>query len=147
MLTWLLSDIVSLRVHISQYCKGVPLLTQRILPLAIFYNFPAIGGKRGCSSSVWICDLFPWTLKRFMAVLYTHLRAHETGRNLVCRLLLEKKNHILLDLLTRLLWDNLRPLALCRLCLLISISPSHKSYSFPLLSLTLPSINIIESHT
>ena len=28
-------------------------------------------------------------------VSYTHLRAHETGRNLVCRLLLEKKkNHI-----------------------------------------------------
>ena len=26
------------------------------------------------------------------AVSYTHLRAHETGRNLVCRLLLEKKN-------------------------------------------------------
>ena len=25
-------------------------------------------------------------------VPYTHLRAHETGRNLVCRLLLEKKN-------------------------------------------------------
>src|SRR5665213_2830826 len=25
------------------------------------------------------------------AVSYTHLRAHETGRNLVCRLLLEKK--------------------------------------------------------
>ena len=28
---------------------------------------------------------------RFWAVSYTHLRAHETGRNLVCRLLLEKK--------------------------------------------------------
>ena len=27
----------------------------------------------------------------FTAVSYTHLRAHETGRNLVCRLLLEKK--------------------------------------------------------
>ena len=27
----------------------------------------------------------------FMPVSYTHLRAHETGRNLVCRLLLEKK--------------------------------------------------------
>src|SRR5674476_311327 len=27
-----------------------------------------------------------------MPVSYTHLRAHETGRNLVCRLLLEKKN-------------------------------------------------------
>ena len=26
-----------------------------------------------------------------MTVSYTHLRAHETGRNLVCRLLLEKK--------------------------------------------------------
>ncbi len=29
-----------------------------------------------------------------MAVLYTHFRAHETGRNLVCRLLLEKKKYI-----------------------------------------------------
>ena len=27
----------------------------------------------------------------FVSVSYTHLRAHETGRNLVCRLLLEKK--------------------------------------------------------
>ena len=27
----------------------------------------------------------------FTPVSYTHLRAHETGRNLVCRLLLEKK--------------------------------------------------------
>src|SRR5678809_168303 len=26
-----------------------------------------------------------------LSVSYTHLRAHETGRNLVCRLLLEKK--------------------------------------------------------
>ena len=29
-----------------------------------------------------------------VAVSYTHLRAHETGRNLVCRLLLEKKKNI-----------------------------------------------------
>src|SRR5674476_1612177 len=28
---------------------------------------------------------------RLASVSYTHLRAHETGRNLVCRLLLEKK--------------------------------------------------------
>src|SRR5665213_1693094 len=27
------------------------------------------------------------------SVSYTHLRAHETGRNLVCRLLLEKKKN------------------------------------------------------
>src|SRR5674476_491611 len=30
-------------------------------------------------------------LHYFPTVSYTHLRAHETGRNLVCRLLLEKK--------------------------------------------------------
>src|SRR5665213_1303462 len=29
----------------------------------------------------------------YLAVSYTHLRAHETGRNLVCRLLLEKKKN------------------------------------------------------
>ena len=29
--------------------------------------------------------------RTFRSVSYTHLRAHETGRNLVCRLLLEKK--------------------------------------------------------
>ena len=31
-------------------------------------------------------------LKPFQAVSYTHLRAHETVLDLVCRLLLEKKN-------------------------------------------------------
>src|SRR5674476_30170 len=31
-------------------------------------------------------------LAGIITVSYTHLRAHETGRNLVCRLLLEKKN-------------------------------------------------------
>ena len=30
-------------------------------------------------------------IRSFAPVSYTHLRAHETGRNLVCRLLLEKK--------------------------------------------------------
>ena len=30
-------------------------------------------------------------LSKWESVSYTHLRAHETGRNLVCRLLLEKK--------------------------------------------------------
>ena len=32
-------------------------------------------------------------LKELYAVSYTHLRAHETVLDLVCRLLLEKKNH------------------------------------------------------
>ena len=31
---------------------------------------------------------------RFVAVSYTHLRAHETVLDLVCRLLLEKKKNI-----------------------------------------------------
>ena len=31
------------------------------------------------------------------AVSYTHLRAHETVLDLVCRLLLEKKKHIIVD--------------------------------------------------
>ena len=34
---------------------------------------------------------FQVSLRSAQAVSYTHLRAHETGRNLVCRLLLEKK--------------------------------------------------------
>ena len=29
-----------------------------------------------------------------ISVSYTHLRAHETPEHLVCRLLLEKKNHL-----------------------------------------------------
>ena len=32
-------------------------------------------------------------LNNLRSVSYTHLRAHETGRNLVCRLLLEKKKY------------------------------------------------------
>src|SRR5665213_4297592 len=36
-------------------------------------------------------ELLPKIRVGRQAVSYTHLRAHETGRNLVCRLLLEKK--------------------------------------------------------
>ena len=38
-------------------------------------------------------NLADWSAKATLTetVSYTHLRAHETGRNLVCRLLLEKK--------------------------------------------------------
>src|SRR5674476_413120 len=34
---------------------------------------------------------YGWDIGSVLSVSYTHLRAHETGRNLVCRLLLEKK--------------------------------------------------------
>src|SRR5674476_1011941 len=43
-------------------------------------NLPYISGPQ------WLAQTIP--------VSYTHLRAHETGRNLVCRLLLEKKKNI-----------------------------------------------------
>ena len=36
-------------------------------------------------------EVFETIRKYYGTVSYTHLRAHETGRNLVCRLLLEKK--------------------------------------------------------
>ena len=38
-------------------------------------------------SIIWIYPIV------MIPVSYTHLRAHETGRNLVCRLLLEKKKN------------------------------------------------------
>ena len=41
------------------------------------YDMIIVGGGPGGNTSA--------------SVSYTHLRAHETGRNLVCRLLLEKK--------------------------------------------------------
>ena len=44
---------------------------------------------RYCRSLDWLDEELLRTC--YTAVSYTHLRAHETGRNLVCRLLLEKK--------------------------------------------------------
>ena len=45
---------------------------------------------------------FTWTLRIFneelVPVSYTHLRAHETRSNLVCRLLLEKKKQLFFTL-------------------------------------------------
>ena len=38
-----------------------------------------------------ISNFLLWQSAYAESVSYTHLRAHETGRNLVCRLLLEKK--------------------------------------------------------
>ena len=37
--------------------------------------------------------LFVSYVNKFIAVSYTHLRAHETPEHLVCRLLLEKKKN------------------------------------------------------
>src|SRR5674476_1544913 len=59
--------------------------------LAPHFEKPEIGGVGGRyavsnpDNSLPSTEQFYWDL----AVSYTHLRAHETGRNLVCRLLLE----------------------------------------------------------
>ena len=37
------------------------------------------------------CTVIDTDIMGHKAVSYTHIRAHETGRNVVCRLLLEKK--------------------------------------------------------
>src|SRR5674476_593973 len=60
--------------------------------LAFFQKLPpCLVGIEACASShYWSRELraLGHTVR---PVSYTHLRAHETGRNLVCRLLLEKK--------------------------------------------------------
>src|SRR5674476_1034617 len=52
--------------------------------IAAFIFNPIIGVLADRTNSKW-GKFRPW-----IPVSYTHLRAHETGRNLVCRLLLEK---------------------------------------------------------
>ena len=51
-------------------------------------NAVAAGLRAGRTRSIGL--VIP-DLENTSSVSYTHLRAHETGRNLVCRLLLEKK--------------------------------------------------------
>ena len=40
-----------------------------------------------------VCELVPYEVCSIDSVSYTHLRAHETRHDLVCRLLLEKKKN------------------------------------------------------
>ena len=67
---------------------GVFNLSQLVDPLSMANNTSP-------SADVWIHDSYRLTSSSvgawFEAVSYTHLRAHETRSNLVCRLLLEKK--------------------------------------------------------
>src|SRR5674476_1619645 len=57
-----------------------------------FYRIKSTAVQTTCTKDRW-----PWwkvldrIIQRVWTVSYTHLRAHETGRKLVCRLLLEKK--------------------------------------------------------
>ena len=60
----------------------------------VFVLNSGTGSKlRNSSGTPAECDfsIKPISCENVEPVSYTHLRAHETGRNLVCRLLLEKK--------------------------------------------------------
>src|SRR5450756_673078 len=91
-----LKDFVTTRV--------APDLAERLDKHGVVYS--------GLIESTWVCDLLSWILPAvffvgiwmfairrmgqgglggLMAVSYTHLRAHETRHDIVCRLLLEKK--------------------------------------------------------
>ena len=60
------------------------------LLFSVMLSLCAMGGMMVYSTPVMATVAQSPTIK---AVSYTHLRAHETGRNLVCRLLLEKKKN------------------------------------------------------
>ena len=51
------------------------------------------------TNDCWIRDFGPTFVRRVDAVSYTHLRAHETVLDLVCRLLLEKKKEHVHDII------------------------------------------------
>src|SRR5450759_3318005 len=67
------------------------------IPLICFSRVQSIAGfcgtKNGFGSSYMPCETWGFYRKsvKLIAVSYTHLRAHETRHDLVCRLLLEKK--------------------------------------------------------
>ena len=56
-------------------------------------NFRWIAERYAKSDIITFHDTYPW-MKEYDPVSYTHLRAHETVLDLVCRLLLEKKKKI-----------------------------------------------------
>ena len=67
--------------------------------LTVIPSFPLAPVSYSAGGKLRLGECILWTVETIrlgqnasMAVSYTHLRAHETGRNLVCRLLLEKKN-------------------------------------------------------
>ena len=76
----------------NHFHSGIDLKTQGRIGLPVYamddgYVSRVVVSPWGFGRAVYISHSSGLTT----AVSYTHLRAHETGRNLVCRLLLEKK--------------------------------------------------------
>src|SRR5664280_3339951 len=63
-----------------------PASTPDLLDILDRYHVPAVFFCSGLAA-----EKYPSLVEKIKAVSYTHLRAHETVLDLVCRLLLEKK--------------------------------------------------------
>src|SRR5678815_5492705 len=79
--------------------KHMPLLKRRMGDSCLYYSVDKglAGGAPGAPATyIGMCHFFCDSVESFQAgfgpVSYTHLRAHETPEQLVCRLLLGKKN-------------------------------------------------------
>src|SRR5674476_1635594 len=75
----------------SKSCPGVRIVTTSERPPTRISSGSSTANTSSCATQG--SPTFKRTTFRrtVIPVSYTHLRAHETGRNLVCRLLLEKK--------------------------------------------------------
>eukprot|EP00656_Telonema_subtile_P037678 TRINITY_DN42022_c0_g1_i1.p1 TRINITY_DN42022_c0_g1~~TRINITY_DN42022_c0_g1_i1.p1 ORF type:complete len:127 (+),score=23.49 TRINITY_DN42022_c0_g1_i1:76-456(+) len=90
-------------VYKRQVCKEADFSTGVNLPeslyqqheLAIFCNLPTTTDlvAENAKARTNNCHFVSCEIRGIVAVSYTHLRAHETVLDIVCRLLLEKKNH------------------------------------------------------
>ena len=80
-----LEDFRTLKSQIQAYLEDVTDKGNHLFDSIELHRIQTyLGGRRKDRNNVEISG-------NYDSVSYTHLRAHETGRNLVCRLLLEKK--------------------------------------------------------
>src|SRR5665213_80801 len=72
-------------------CQLLFYAPQHFLESAFVAGLPVQSLQQLKDQQLWFLIPAHWFVPGYKPVSYTHLRAHETGRNLVCRLLLEKK--------------------------------------------------------
>ena len=72
------------------FFSGIIVISLIFLPTLILPQALVLSGGKLLGHWMGFCLRLILSVK-IKAVSYTHLRAHETGRKLVCRLLLEKK--------------------------------------------------------
>src|SRR5665213_4393153 len=86
------ADIVRCTCNERAAAEGLAQIVPRSpVPIVADIHFHVEMALAALEAGVHGLRLNPGNLRKPEAVSYTHLRAHETGRNLVCRLLLEKK--------------------------------------------------------